>query len=98
MKNKQACISYTYLHTVEGRRRLVERCQGRPIAHVAAEMGISSDFMNNARLFTGEDRVGVRAAGRVADEIPNSRANISNEFQAQYTSRVVTGFAMGRRW
>ena len=27
--------------TVEGRRRLVERCQSRPIAHVAAEMGIS---------------------------------------------------------
>jgi hypothetical protein len=26
--------------TVEGRRRLVERCQTRPIAHVAAEMGI----------------------------------------------------------
>ncbi|MFC9035410.1 helix-turn-helix domain-containing protein, partial [Streptomyces arboris] len=25
----------------EGRRRLVERCQTRPIAHVAAEMGIS---------------------------------------------------------
>ncbi|WP_371113104.1 IS481 family transposase [Rhodococcus sp. JVH1] len=27
--------------SVEGRRRLVERCQTRPIAHVAAEMGIS---------------------------------------------------------
>jgi transposase InsO family protein len=27
--------------SVEGRRRLVERCQDRPIAHVAAEMGIS---------------------------------------------------------
>lgn len=27
--------------TVEGRRRLVQRCQNRPIAHVAAEMGIS---------------------------------------------------------
>lgn len=27
--------------SVEGRRRLVERCQSRPIAHVAAEMGIS---------------------------------------------------------
>lgn len=26
---------------VEGRRRLVQRCQHRPIAHVAAEMGIS---------------------------------------------------------
>jgi transposase len=27
--------------SVEGRRRLVERCQSRPIAHVAAETGIS---------------------------------------------------------
>lgn len=27
--------------SVEGRRRLVERCQTRPISHVAAEMGIS---------------------------------------------------------
>lgn len=27
--------------TVEGRRRLIERCKTRPIAHVAAEMGIS---------------------------------------------------------
>ncbi len=29
--------------SVEGRRRLIERCQRRPIAHVAAEMGISRD-------------------------------------------------------
>ncbi|HRF38594.1 MAG TPA: copper homeostasis protein CutC [Saprospiraceae bacterium] len=27
--------------SVEGRRRLVERCQTRPLSHVAAEMGIS---------------------------------------------------------
>ncbi|MBT2525314.1 helix-turn-helix domain-containing protein [Streptomyces sp. ISL-99] len=27
--------------TVEGRLRLIERCRTRPIAHVAAEMGIS---------------------------------------------------------
>lgn len=27
--------------SIEGRRRLVERCQHRPISHVAAEMGIS---------------------------------------------------------
>lgn len=27
--------------SVEGRRRLIERCESRPIAHVAAEMGIS---------------------------------------------------------
>lgn len=27
--------------SIEGRRRLVQRCRTRPIAHVAAEMGIS---------------------------------------------------------
>ncbi len=27
--------------TIEGRRRLVERCRTRPIAHVAAEAGVS---------------------------------------------------------
>lgn len=27
--------------TLKGRQRLVERCRNRPIAHVAAEMGIS---------------------------------------------------------
>lgn len=35
MTHKNAPLS------VEGRRRLVERCRTRPIAHVAAEMGIS---------------------------------------------------------
>ncbi|MFI6413482.1 helix-turn-helix domain-containing protein [Streptomyces sp. NPDC050585] len=29
---------------MEGRRRLVERCKNRPIAHVAAEMGISRAY------------------------------------------------------
>ncbi|MBL1088337.1 MULTISPECIES: helix-turn-helix domain-containing protein [Streptomyces] len=29
------------LLSAEGRRRLVERCQSRPIGHVAAERGIS---------------------------------------------------------
>ena len=41
--------------SVEGRRRLVERCQTRPIAHVAAEMGISrqcaSTWVNRYRKF-----------------------------------------------
>src|SRR5690606_9409551 len=27
--------------SIEGRRRLVERCKARPIAHVAAEVGVS---------------------------------------------------------
>jgi transposase InsO family protein len=35
VSHRNAPLSY------EGRRRLVERCQRRPIAHVAAEMGIS---------------------------------------------------------
>lgn len=41
--------------TPEGRRRLVERCRTRPIAHVAAEMGISrataSKWVNRYRKF-----------------------------------------------
>ena len=41
--------------TVEGRRRLIERCQSRPIAHVAAEMGISrqcaSKWVNRYRQY-----------------------------------------------
>jgi transposase InsO family protein len=41
--------------SVEGRRRLVARCQHRPIAHVAAEMGISrqcaSKWVNRHRRF-----------------------------------------------
>jgi transposase InsO family protein len=41
--------------SVEGRRRLIERCQHRPIAHVAAEMGISrqcaSKWVNRYRQF-----------------------------------------------
>ncbi|SEE76342.1 IS481 family transposase [Ruania alba] len=39
----------------EGRRRLIERCRARPIAHVAAEMGISracaSKWVNRYRRF-----------------------------------------------
>lgn len=41
--------------SVEGRRRLIERCQRRPIAHVAAEMGISracaSKWVNRYRRY-----------------------------------------------
>ena len=41
--------------SVEGRRRLIQRCQTRPIAHVAAEMGISrqcaSKWVNRYRRF-----------------------------------------------
>lgn len=41
--------------SIEGRRRLVQRCQTRPIAHVATEMGISrqcaSKWVNRHRRF-----------------------------------------------
>lgn len=41
--------------SVEGRRRLVERCANRPISHVAAEMGVSrataSKWVNRSRRF-----------------------------------------------
>jgi transposase InsO family protein len=41
--------------SVEGRRRLIERCRTRPIAHVAAEMGISrqcaSKWVNRYRQY-----------------------------------------------
>lgn len=41
--------------TPEGRNRLIERCRTRPIAHVAAEMGISrataSKWVNHYRRF-----------------------------------------------
>lgn len=46
--------------SLEGRRRLIERCKTRPIAHVAAEMGISracaSKWVNRYRRF---DAVGL---------------------------------------
>ncbi|MFD7278642.1 helix-turn-helix domain-containing protein [Streptomyces sp. NPDC059862] len=41
--------------SIDGRRRLVERCRTRPIAHVAAEMGISrscaSKWVNRYRRY-----------------------------------------------
>lgn len=37
--------------SVEGGRRLVERCENRPIAHAAAEMGISRACASNVGLF-----------------------------------------------
>lgn len=44
--------------TLEGRRRLIERCQTRPISHVAAEMGLSrataSKWVNRHRAFGHE--------------------------------------------
>jgi hypothetical protein len=52
------------LVTVFGRRLLVERIgSGRPLAHVAAEMGIS-----RATAGSGYDGGGWRVVGRVAGE------------------------------
>lgn len=55
---RQACKLSTHANaplTVEGRHRLVARCQTRPIAHVAREMGISrataSKWVNRYRRF-----------------------------------------------
>lgn len=43
--------------TLEGRHRLIERCKSRPIAYVAAEVGISracaSKWVNRWRFFPG---------------------------------------------
>lgn len=54
----------------EGRRRLVERCATRPIAHIAAEMGISracaSKWVNRWRRYSEaglHDQSSTRTAG-----------------------------------
>ncbi len=62
----------TPLH-IEGRRRLIERCQTRPIAHVAAEMGIfracASKWVNRWRRL-GE--AGLRDRGSVPQHSPTA--------------------------
>jgi transposase len=59
--------------SIEGRRRLIERCRTRPIAHVAAEMGISracaSKWVNRWRRF-GE--AGLRDRSSVPHHSPNA--------------------------
>lgn len=59
--------------SVEGRRRLVERCRTRPIAHIAAEMGISracaSKWVNRYRRH-GE--LGLKDRASVPHESPNA--------------------------
>lgn len=62
--------------TVEGRHRLVERCQDRPIAHVAAQMGVSrataSKWVNRYRL-EGEEGLADRSShpGRCPTQVPD---------------------------
>jgi helix-turn-helix protein len=59
--------------SIEGRRRLVRRCQSHPIAHVAAEMGISrqcaSKWVNHWRRF-GDAGLAYRAS--VPDHQPTA--------------------------
>lgn len=62
MTHRNAPLSY------EGRLRLIRRCRTRPIAHVAAEMGISracaSKWVNRWRLAESPARqAGYRADG-----------------------------------
>src|SRR5438445_2008697 len=61
--------------SIEGRRRLVERCQTRPIAHAAAEMGVSracaSKWVNRYRKY-GE--LGLRDRSSVPARQPAATA------------------------
>ncbi len=61
--------------TVEGRRRLVQRCRHRPIAHVAAEMGISrqcaSKWINRHHLY-GD--LGLQDRSSAPNHQPNATA------------------------
>lgn len=63
--------------SVEGRRRLVERCKTRPIAHVAAEMGISrataSKWVHRHREF-GE--VGLLDRSSTPKQSPTATPNV----------------------
>ncbi|MEC8761152.1 MAG: IS481 family transposase [Actinomycetota bacterium] len=63
--------------SVEGRRRLVERCKTRPIAHVAAEMGISrataSKWVHRHREF-GE--VGLLDRSSTPKQSPTAAPNV----------------------
>lgn len=70
--------------SIQGRRRLVERCQTRPIAHVAAEMGISracaSKWVNRYRR-EGADGL------RDAESVPHHQPNRLDE---QVVDRILT--------
>lgn len=72
--------------TPEGRRRLIERCRSRPVAHVAAEMGISrvtaSKWVNRYRRYgelglldrsSAPHRQPTATPGRLVDRIERMR-------------------------
>ena len=96
--------------SVEGRRRLIERCRHRPIAHVAAEMGISracaSKWVNRWRQH-GE--VGLRDRPSIPHSSPNATpARVIGQIEgwrrdkkwsaARITHELAqTGFTINRR-
>ncbi|BBY39355.1 hypothetical protein MMAN_34890 [Mycobacterium mantenii] len=77
--------------SVEGRRRLVARCVDRPIAHVAAEMGISracaSKWVNRFRRF-GELGLYDRSSAPVGQPTATAAEVIS----------VIEAMRRGRKW
>jgi transposase-like protein len=68
--------------SVEGRRRLIERCKTRPIAHVAAERGISracaSKWVNRWRRHGDAGKV-ERYQRILAEEVLYAREFISDD-------------------
>jgi transposase-like protein len=90
--------------SVEGRRRLVERYRTRPIAHVAAEMGISrataSKWVNRYRQF-GELGLRDRSSaprrqpsvtpGDVVGRIEGCAGNTNGQLRASRSSSIAPG-------
>ncbi|SCK46035.1 leucine-zipper of insertion element IS481 [Streptomyces sp. WMMB 714] len=75
----------------EGRRRLVHRCQRRPIAHVAAEMGISracaSKWVNRWRAGL-IDRPGDASTSGRPNASPTSSPNGTKPYTPQHNGKV----------
>ena len=96
--------------TVEGRRRLIERCRTRPLGHVAAEMGISrataSKWVNRYRQF-GELRLLDRSSAPIQQPSATSGETLARieELRREHkwsASRIafelhVDGVAISRR-
>ena len=81
--------------TVEGRRRLIERCQSRPIAHVAAELGIprqcASKWINRYRQY-GD--LGLQDRSSTPHHQPiATAAEIVAEIEIHATNPEMVGFA-----
>ena len=76
--------------SVQGRLRLVQRCQTRPVAHVAPEMGISrscaSKWVNRYRRY-GEPRSTGPLFGTGAPTTRNERRDVAQIEQMRARSR-----------